>query len=63
MDSNILGWYNILSKNGFKKTEFHESNKRDEEDVTNLENLPNHILNHLQSFKFYSDEEFDAFNV
>ena len=35
----------------------------DEEAVANLENLSNEVLNHLESFKFYSNEEFDGFNV
>jgi len=71
MDSNILAWYNVeVCKNSFKMIEVHESNKKeiqkrssDEEGVANLQNLSNEVLNHLESFKFYSDEEFDGFNI
>jgi len=71
MDSDILGWYNVeVCKNGFKKAGIHESNKKeiqesssDEEDVAKLENVSNGVFNHLESFKFYSNEEFDGFNV
>ena len=46
MYSNILGCHNVeVCKNGFKKAEIHESNKKEiqesssEEDVANLEIL------------------------
>ena len=71
MDSNILGWYNAeVCKNGFIKAEICEANKKeiqesssDEEDDSKLENVSNKVLKHLESFKFYSNEDFDGFNV
>jgi len=56
----VTSWNGITSKCvkmiiKMCKKEFQERSS-DEEDVANLENLSKEVLNHLESFKFYSDD-------
>ena len=69
----VTSWNGITLKcirNSFKRRKFmnlirntFEKSSCDEEDVANLENSSNEVLYYLESFKFYSDEEFNGFNV